>query len=476
MAYDFFTNQDDRDQAAGTTTQGAAKPLGNQSPVVTGNAGTAAGQPTSSGSFTNLQNYLDANADQQFGQQVAGKVGATVDEANTAQDQAKSGFNSDVDKNTTKENKDLLETEKNDPLSVANNQDQYDQFTKQRDATYSGPKDFVSSDYYQPAYASTKKASDTADSTTTESGRKAYLSQEYARPDYSSGLQKLDNLLIQNDPNSKQAFADVQGRAQQSQGNFSGLQAALDQYAQQGGAQTAQTRQDYRNQLGIDENGNQNGSGQLGDFQSQINSNLSKRQGDLSAEQQQWSGLSGDKNLSSLSPQQLQQLGIDPSKFNGTNLSFGNPAIQGINSPNGYLFGVNPGQYQSFTPKDALNTSNTATTEDLARAQALSKLANVNQGFIGDPSQVGSKASGSFMSYDPNALSTNVGSKEASYQRDMQRVIDAYNNAIHPAPGTSGIVNPRDYQLYVNDIRARYGLDRVGNESGGKYYKGGYQA
>lgn len=359
MAYDFFANKDDEEKQGGASS--GAEPLSSQSPVITGNTPQAAGEgkPTSSGQFTNLQSYLDANKSIQFGQGFANRIEDKVDEAKAAQESAKQGFENEADKNSVQTDTGLLESTRSDPTKVASNDESYQGFKKMYDASYRGPKNLTDTEYYAPAYQATTSAYDTANQTKNEAGRKAVLQKEYGtgagRNDYTSGLQKLDNLLIQNDPHSRGALSSVQGKAQAAQGEFANLQRYLSQYAGQKAQETQSARDKSHALLGVDSSGNQVDGGDPGLIQNTL-SDLDSRAAAAKA----------GKDASFLSTQaQLKNRQV-PADIG---------SVSGLHSYN-----IDPSQYLS--PGTDPNRSSIASVADRAKLDALAKLSARPQAWI----------------------------------------------------------------------------------------------
>lgn len=218
--------------AAGSQiSEGASSNVGsNPGSPVGSTAGSPSGKPTSSGSFTNLQNYLNANADQSEG--LGGKISQNVQsEANQGvsglNDSVKS-FKSDTDTAADGINADTANTVKDtfnkaltDPTSLqdsdyttvnniygANGQTGLGaDYASNED---SGPKDLTGYDSYNNSVAKLQSASNDAQNLGTESGRQELLNQAYARPDYGQGQQQLDQLLLQGSAANAKNFQTIQ--------------------------------------------------------------------------------------------------------------------------------------------------------------------------------------------------------------------------------------------------------------------------
>ena len=192
---------------------------------------TSAPKPVkNSGSWTNLNSYLDANKDsaQQMGNTVATKISDQGTKTAGLITDSKNDFTSKADAGTISN----LSGAKDDATSivgaakgnVAGNQitsDQINRFKDISNAAYKGPADLSGSDYYATAAENLTKANNYKNSATTDEGRFGLLEEFFARPTYSQGQKNLDNLLIQGNSDAKNA---IQGSAQ----GLAGLQTAFD--------------------------------------------------------------------------------------------------------------------------------------------------------------------------------------------------------------------------------------------------------
>lgn len=472
MAFDYFGSEEEQNQGGGSAQGGqAAKQLGQESPVVTG-AQTKNAGPTASGSFTNLQSYLDANKDLNFGSQVAGRVQGEVDKATAAQNQADSGFRGLVDQGTVKKDNDLLSAVNSNPNSIVSDQNKLSTFDKMRDATYGGPNSLVEkADLYNPAQTQTDKAWQVSQQVGSEGGRKAYLDQQYGsgagRYDYSSGKQKLDNLLIAQDPTSKQAFQNVQANAQGAKNAFSTLQSALDQYAQQGKATTADTRSATRAAVGLDANGNwlADNTATPGAMQNTLkglDQTVAAKQAELTNAFNTLSGTYGKKNLNDLTPQQLQMLGItDQIKAQNTGYDVGPSGFVGSYAPYaapyreqaGYLEEYDPRNYITMKQQSDLNRSTLADDQMQAKIAALSRLGAKENSFI-DPSQAGRMVNQALYTADGQKLSSDA----LTRQNQAKAELAARAAEINAVMNRGGLVSADTVKAQGNAIRAKYGL------------------
>lgn len=179
-----------------------------------GNNPSNRNQPKQSGSFVNLNKYLDANKEQasQMGSDIAGRVES---KATTAQQNVNSLASEKYNVGQVDTNKYLQ-----DP--VKNSDDDIKEYQALRSTGgYAGPDDISGTKNYQNAQKSVDEASGLVKNAGTEEGRIALLQDQYKRPSYTRGSQVLDQTLVQNNEDSKQKFNDVTNR-------FSNLNSLLD--------------------------------------------------------------------------------------------------------------------------------------------------------------------------------------------------------------------------------------------------------
>jgi len=114
--------EDEQQKKPGSVVgQTGAQVLGgaSQGDLGTGGVSQDSGpKKTSSGSFTNLQAYLEAGKGQNFGQEVAGKVRNTLGEARAAGDTDRSRYGGDVTNNTTNYDENYITGTINDPSDI----------------------------------------------------------------------------------------------------------------------------------------------------------------------------------------------------------------------------------------------------------------------------------------------------------------------------------------------------------------------
>ncbi len=196
-------------------------------------SGGSAGIGTkSSGSWVNLNKYLDANKEQGqgIGEKVAGTVNQSGQEAKSAIDQTKNEFNQALESGTIKN----LGTAKNEGTNIVNTaktlvdpSDANRSFSKKittggpsslRDedlsrwdeitnAQYKGPENYSKLGSFSGTGEKLSKLNNNLQNLDTESGRNTLLTQSFNNPGYSYGERGLDNMLMSGNDMAKQALA-----------------------------------------------------------------------------------------------------------------------------------------------------------------------------------------------------------------------------------------------------------------------------
>lgn len=386
MAYTYdpnLTEEQRQQQAQGQAGQGGgAAAAGGPTPQAgaTPKASTSTGG-TQSGQFTNLQQYLGANANQQFGSKVAGKVQGDVDTANQTQQQAGQEFGNQVTAGTTAYDQQLADEAKNNASDVYNDESKRNKFTNMRDAAYKGPNALTDlGDQYTKAQGANQNAEKAAQQTQSEEGQKALLGNYYGRPTYSRGETNLDQFLVQNDKSAQPKFQQAREGAGQLQGNFQNLQNTLSGQAQQGAA-TTQATKDKLNQDFLGE------GGAYGQFKGTLQSQADAAKAKADASRGQTLGKLAMHQTAD--PNMLGQntWNLDMSKYYNTQ----DPTLAG-----------------------------TATQQQAGNYGALSNLLGQKNDVFTDPSQVGT--------YDPSKA---VQFNRDQFTKDQGQAEQNYNNAIN---------------------------------------------
>lgn len=357
---------------------------------------SAGGGPSQStkktpGRFADLSEYLRVNQGQDFGTKLAGKVGEDVQKGQQTLDTAQNEFKSRADASTVRDTAGLASQVASNPESVDVNE-----FAKLRDASYRGPSSLADTpDLYNQVQGNAGAAVGKANASKSEGGRFALLDNYFGKPTYSQGQKSLDNLLVQNDPKSQQAFDQMRANAQALQGNVNQAGVDLGNYGAGARATTEGTRQAARGAIGIDDSGAATGTGALGAqnqaIQEQYQSRLSKQQADKAALEQAFQ--SGDYR--GLSPELRQMLGLD-----------------GVQS----LYGANPSDYLSSV--SGLTQQQTATPEQAARLRVLNQLGGLDSSGW-EEGNVGAYDTESLLGFNSEGFRNNVGNQQQAYQQAL---------------------------------------------------------
>ncbi len=155
--------------------------------------------PTSSGRFTNLNNYLTANKG--YNEQGGGLAGQVTSNFKNQSNAIKGNFNNaqtnftqQAQQGTPQYDASLVNNALANPNQFVQNTDNVNAFAKQRDASYTGPTTF---DADHNLHDKAVNLQDTANLTSSEGGRYSLLNKMFGKSGYSNGAQGLDNLLLQ---------------------------------------------------------------------------------------------------------------------------------------------------------------------------------------------------------------------------------------------------------------------------------------
>lgn len=172
-----------------------------------------------SGSWTNLNAYLDANKDN------AANLGNTISQNITTQgNQVRSGiqsasddFNSQVDKglisnlsNAKQDASDIVKQAREANQANQINDSNVDRFKEISNASYKGPNSLDASQYYQDTQSNLNKANEYKSNANSDVGRFSLLQEMFDRPSYTQGQKNLDNLLLSGNQDAKNS---IQGAA-----------------------------------------------------------------------------------------------------------------------------------------------------------------------------------------------------------------------------------------------------------------------
>ena len=269
-------------QSSVSSQQGGAAPTGGSN-----------NKPTSSGSWTNLQNYVSANsgADAAMGNKIKAGIETRANDATQSGQQYQQRANSQIEAGTVRDDG-IINQVSADPDSIRKNDWSYsnsnsnpssstihgsstasdisgilsglsnqnnpegraseeftrrDQFDKQWDAYYGGPTDANKVEGYQDVSQQYNTVDSRAQNAQTHEGRKTLLNDEYARPDYTQGQKDLDSFILGAGDQGKQVLNDInQNYSGFSQG-WDDIVSQTNQGIKEGDAITEATRTGTRN-------------------------------------------------------------------------------------------------------------------------------------------------------------------------------------------------------------------------------------
>lgn len=241
------TDEEKNQQQNNTVPTGAGGGIIQPQTQVQGSNTQQAGQPSQSGSFTNLQSYVNANQGQggQLAGQITGKVTDLSNQAHAAGEQAQQQYQGDVNAQVPSYDQGLIDQISSRNLTQPNGQgssqfhisdlspEQMAQLKANQTAQYQGPKSIEETNYLQPAMNLGKQAKDAAQNASTETGRQQFLRNNLGGPNYTQGQQYLDQALLQMDPSSKVQLEGIENAANPTLDYLGGLSQPSQDYATQ---------------------------------------------------------------------------------------------------------------------------------------------------------------------------------------------------------------------------------------------------
>lgn len=440
MAFDNSNNEEQLSQQANGTSLAPASSV-----ISSGPPGQGAG-PTHSGSFTNLQSYLDANQGGNFAGQLSGDIQNQINQANTAQNAANSQFQSDVNAGTVNYNPTLINSAFSNPTSFVQDPNNISQFQQELNAQYTGPNNTSQeSNLFNNASQSTANAQQGANALQSEGGRFALLNQFFNQPNYTQGQQNLDQFLLESDPNAQSTFNQTAQNANQSTQNWNNSVNQDNALAQNAANQTAQTAQQvYQGLYGTGGNPANLTGGALGNLYNNVQQNTQNALNSYGQQNQDVSNALNNLDLTKLSPQEAQELGLS-----------------GFSGP---LFNVNPSQFYSASPQANFNVNTVATPDQQAQMAALAQLGGVQNTWLPNASQAGTAPQD--FTFNLPGFQQAVNAQQNQYQAAQNALNSnpAYNY-LQPVPGvvnayTHNPQGPIDLQNALNQLAQQYGANQ----------------
>lgn len=270
------------DDDSGSTTSGQGQSTQSNAPTVGGPQAAGPSTPggngggnngsnprsvqTSSGSYNNLQKYMDANSG--FNAQGGGLAGKIVnnvnDQAQGLQSNLQGAQNAFAQQSQAAagsfNNPNMVSQALADPNAFVQDPNNVSAFNNIVNAKYTGPNSFQDLSGQQNLsnlQAQGNNLNDTVNQAQSESGRFNLLKQMFGNNNYSAGQQNLDNLLIQGNQGQLKQIQAVRPTAMNATTNLNNAnnaaQAQANQYTQQA-ANVASDTQNQLNQSVIDQN------------------------------------------------------------------------------------------------------------------------------------------------------------------------------------------------------------------------------
>lgn len=396
--------------------EGGQPSVAGPSGLITGTGGPAKGVPTKSGSFTNLNSYLDANKEQagDMGSKVADKIVQYGSEARSEIDKAKNTFNQKVNEGSLTN----LDQAKSDAerivgqakaLSAGQKFDDSDigRFKQIGSTAYQGPRGFEDVGVYQPTQAAVKKSQDYSKLSESDSGRYALLDEIFSKPTYNAGQRRLDNLLLSGSDDAKQSLSQARQNVADVGDEFLSATQESQQFADNRAKQIDETKS-FANQLA---------QKAASDFQSSIDERVNtynQRRNALD-----YGAIRSDlADVSDLDLDLMRKLGLN----------------------SGYsTYGLELNNY--FTDSGEGDRNRIASKDDVARAKALASIMDGAAPYLSDESQAGTQV-------DPFTFDLN------RYNQDRSAREKDYRNEYVSAPDINSLVG-----YDVNQTRPQAWLD-----------------
>jgi len=182
-------------------------------------SGTAPGAGTSTQFGSNaakLTDYLKANEPQiqEFGQEVAGKLNETYNQAKSAVDEGFGSFNQSIQGGYTPNDPTLVNQAIQNPSGFTSTPGNVQKFQSLYNNQYTGPQSAEGSEMYANVNNQVNKAVQDAALVGSEGGMNTYLDQ-FGGTNKTQGMKTLDTALLQRSPTARNA---IQSAAQPFQG------------------------------------------------------------------------------------------------------------------------------------------------------------------------------------------------------------------------------------------------------------------
>jgi len=395
-------------------TIGTAAPAGQgqQAPntPAQNNQAPAAQQQQGSGRFTNLQKYLQAN--QAGGQRIASNIQDKFNKDAQGVQQGIAGAGTQLQNKVNPLNTQLVQGQQQlrqgfqDPNAVLADQQKLQDFRNLQQGYGQNITNVQNTEAMrqQQLGQQLQQLQGTANLAGSEQGRFQLLRDKLGGANYSQGAQRLDQVLLQSQPNvSSNLQAGLQGVTKEGQQNLSAVEQERIRQINSLKGLSNQRKDEWENLLStgisgdeIDQDINSRG---LADIYVNSQQRLADAQTDMSQLPELRKRLAENK----LNSRDVERLGLQA----GTQ-----------------LYDVDPNQFMSQTDY-VPDITNTANVDEVKRYNALRKLADQDQlggGMFGDESQAGT-----YKSFNYNKDEFDKATAAAKKKYEVDRVKDFYN-------------------------------------------------
>lgn len=441
-----FEDENEQDQPAASQPQQIGTPQGGGTVGSSMSAPSKPGTGTSSGSFNNIQKYMNANSGfNQAGGGLAGKVVGNINQqANTTKQNvqgAQSAFNQQASQNVGQfNNPELLKQAFQDPTKFAQDENNVASFAKARDAAYTGPKGFQDLSGQQNLanlQSQTAGVNDLVKQGQSEGGRFNLLKQMFGKTGYSSGQQNLDNLLMQGNKGQLDQLQGSRRIAADATKTLGSGQQAAQQAAEQNANLANQVRTNTRNQLNksvLDQSTDVDARTAAADAAQKAATEQFKKnlaEGKMSRADATRFGLSDQTNLYNLD---LNQFANQAAAAGGVN-------AQTV---------ANQDDYNKFAALNKLMGGNASVPSAVANSRASQILSSFS-----DPTQAGKALGGNAYNFDPSQLLNQIAGTKANYDQQS----DLFNTNIRQAQESGRQINSKyDSFLSPDNLNRQFRL------------------
>ena len=398
-----FDLLDEEKQKAQAQDQGAGAPAMTGGGLSFG-AGSPQAQPQQEkgtqkqgSGFVGLDQYMNANKGNKFGNQFTGKVQGSVDAAKQTLNQNADAFSNASNQGATKWN-DVQGQVKGivDSAGDSTTKDDASKVQGFANAKYQGPENFLGTAYGTQAQGGVQKAAQQAKALQSEGGRFALLDQYFGRPQYNQGQKSLDNVLVQSAPG-------VAARAQN-----------IGTQAKQVSAQAAQKNQELDNIAAANKQATDDAAKQTRDYLGQARTGFET---DLNKRYQDY--LNTNKTYNDARRADVADDALDAETL----------GLYGLNEGQG-IYGLNLSSYIQDNPQGSLGQF--ASDRDYARYLALSQLAGDDPTLLkaDNRAKAGTAVGMGRATVDKNRLQSDIQASQTGYEQAKENPFISYDDFI----------------------------------------------